>query len=285
MSRERDHSRHSSNESSSANPLAMMVIGIGVVMLLVGAFYIWQHLQEEPVVVPEPISLKIERTPIETAPVVEEVVEEEVLPVFEAAPERTIVMPPETLDGSDPFVKKAVADFAPALSEWLMGSQQIRKWVLTIDLMADGNLMKQDRPLKISLPRYEAVASGEDVYLPAESNYSRTNLLITAVTALDVDLLAYYYQKWSPLLEKAYQELGKRGTFHGRLLKAIDRVLAVKPLTVEPLLEKKGGVIYRYADAKLESASDIEKFLWRLGSDNSAKIQPWLKQLRDKLPK
>jgi len=280
MNREQDPSR----KNSPANPLALLVIGIGVVMLLGGGFYIWQHLQKEPVVEPAPISLQIERTPIEVAPVVEEVVEE-TLPVFEPVPERTIIMPPENLDGSDPYVKKAVADFAPALSQWLMASQQIRKWVLTIDLMADGTLMKQDRPLMFSMNRYEAVSSGEDVYLPATGNYSRSNLLIAAVTALDVDLLAYYYQKWSPLLEKGYQELGKRGTFHGRFVKAIDRVVAVQPLTIEPLLEKKGGVMYRYVDVQLESASDVEKLMWRLGPDNSAKLQPWLKQLREKLPK
>lgn len=280
MNRPQDPSR----SSSAANPLALLVIGIGVVMLLAGGFYIWQHLQEEPVVEPEPVSLQIERTPIEEAPVVEEVVED-VLPVFEPVPERTIVMPPQMLDGSDPYVKKAVADFAPALSGWLMASQQIRKWVLTIDLMADGNLMKQDRPLMFSMGRYEAVASGEDVYLPVSGNYSRTNMLITAVTALDVELLAYYYQKWSPLLEKAYQELGKRGTFHGRFVKAIDRVVTVQALTMEPLLEKKGGVMYRYVDVQLESASDVDKLMWRLGKDNSAKLQLWLKQLREKLPK
>lgn len=278
MSREQDSSR----SRSSANPVALLAIGIGVVMLLAGGFYIWQ--QQVPVVEPEPVFLQIERQPVEPPPVVEEVVEE-ALPVFEPAAERTIVMPPDTLDGSDPYVKKAVADFAPALSEWLMSSQQIRKWVLTIDLMADGNLIKQDRPLAFPLGRYEAVASGQDVYLPVSGNYSRSSLLITAVTALDVELLAYYYQKWSPLLEKGYQELGKRGTFHGRLVKAIDRVLAVQPLTMEPLLEKKGGVMYRYVDAQLESASDVEKLMWRLGSDNSAKLQPWLKQLREKLLK
>jgi len=276
--------RGTTGSSSSANPLALLVIGVGVVMLLAGGFFIWKQQQQEPVVELEPISLQVERAPVEAPPVVEEEVEE-ILPVFEPVPERTIVMPPASVDGSDPYVKKAVADFAPALSQWLMTNQQIRKWILTIDLMADGNLMKQDRPLQFSMNRYEALSSGEDVYLPVASNFTRTNILISAVTALDVDLLAYYYQKWSPLLEKAYQELGKRGTFHGRLLKAIDRVVAVQPLLVEPLLEKKGGVMYRYVDARLEAASDVEKLLWRLGPDNSAKLQPWLKQLREKLPK
>jgi hypothetical protein len=280
MNRERDVSKN----QTSANPVALLAIGVGVVMLLAGGYYIWQQQQQEIAPEPKLISLQVERIPIEEAPIIEPLVEE-ALPVFEAVPERTIVLPPETLDGSDPFVKKAVADFGSSLSEWLMASQQVRKWVLAIDLMADGNLLKQDRPLNLSIKRYEAVASGEDVYLPASGNDTRTNLLISAITALDAELLAYYYQKWSPLLEKGYQELGKRGTFHGRLIKAIDRVTAVAPLTVEPLLEKKGGVMYRYVDIQLESASDIEKLMWRLGSENSNKLQVWLKQLQEKLPK
>lgn len=277
-----NRARESSTHTSSANPLALLVIGIGVVMLLAGGFYIWQQ-QQNTVLEPEVISLQIERTPIEAAPVVEEV--EETVPVFEPTPERSIVMPPDTLDGSDPYVKKAIADLVPAMGEWLLASQQLRKWILTVDLMADGNLMKQDRPLKFPLERYDAVASGEDVYLPASGNYVRANLLIAAVTAVDVDLLVYYYQKWSPLLEKGYQELGKRGTFHGRLVKAIDRLVAVQPLAVEPLLEKKGGVMYRYVDAQLESATDVEKLMWRFGADNSGKLQAYLKQVREKLPK
>jgi len=278
MNRQRDPDR----KQSSANPLALLVMGVGILMLLAGGFFIWQQQQVESVPEPEPVSLKIERTPIEEAPpVVEEV--EELLPVFAPVPERSIVMPPASIDGSDPYVRKAIADFGPALAEWLMATQQIRKWVLAIDLMADGNLMKQDRPLNFSMGRYEAVPAGEDVYLPAATNGLRTDLLMSAVTALDTELLAYYYQKWSPLLEKGYQELGKRGTFHGRFLKAMDRVIAVQPLTIEPLLEKKGGVMYRYVDVQLESASDVEKLMWRLGSDNSSKLQAWLKILREKL--
>lgn len=279
--------RAAPSKNSSANSIAMLVIVVGLLMLLAGGFYIWKHQQiaEDIVSTPEPISLQIETPPAETL-VVEEVVEvEEAQPVFEPVPERSIVMPPSTLDGSDPYVKKAIADAAPGLVNWLIASQQIRKWVLMIDLMADGMLLKQDRPLRFPMDRYSAVPAGADVYLPADSNHARTNLLITAVTVLDVDLLAYYYLKWAPLLEKGYQELGKRGTFHGRLVKAIDRVVSVKPLTVEPLLEKKGGVMYRYTDFNLESATDIEKLMWRLGPDNSSKLQVWLKSLKEKLPK
>src|SRR5690606_29274882 len=142
MNRQRDPDR----KQSSANPLALLVMGVGILMLLAGGFFIWQQQQVESVPEPEPVSLKIERTPIEEAPpVVEEV--EELLPVFAPVPERSIVMPPASIDGSDPYVRKAIADFGPALAEWLMATQQIRKWVLAIDLMADGNLMKQDRPL------------------------------------------------------------------------------------------------------------------------------------------
>lgn len=193
-------------------------------------------------------------------------------------------MPPGTLEGSDAYVKKAIADLAPAFSEWLMSSQQIRKWILTIDLMADGTLIKQDRPLSFPMERFEATPQDDTRFLMSSSNFTRTDLLINALVAIDVDHLVYYYQKWLPLLDKAYQELGKRGSFHGRVKKAIDQVTNAKPFAGEALLEKRGGVMYRYVDPTLESASDVEKLMWRLGPENSAKLQSYLKQVRAEMP-
>lgn len=278
-----DDDRPRSAPSTTSNLPGLLVIGIGIMLLAGGAYYLWkqQSHQTEPAVTPLPIEFEV-KTPSVEAPVAEV---EESPPLFEEKAPREIVLPPATLEGSDAFVKKAIQDLAPAMAEWLISTQQIRKWVLVMDLMADGSLMKQDRPLKYPMDIFRANPAGDEQFVPLTENHGRTTLLIDTITAIDPELLMYYYGKWSPLLEKAYQELGKKGSFHGRVKKSMDRLLAVQPLAAEPLLEKKGGVMYRYVDPQLEAASDVEKMLWRMGPDNSVKLQAWLKKVQEQMPK
>jgi hypothetical protein len=94
--------------------------------------------------------------------------------------------------------------------------------------------------------------------------------------------LADYYYSWLPLLEKAYRELGKKGSFDARFKHAIDNVLAAKSLPAEPEL-KLPSVMYQYQDKSLEAASDIDKLMWRLGFENTNNIQQYLRDLKSRL--
>jgi PHD/YefM family antitoxin component YafN of YafNO toxin-antitoxin module len=97
-----------------------------------------------------------------------------------------------------------------------------------------------------------------------------------------VQSFAAYYRAWKPLLEKAYRELGGKGTFQQRLHAALDRVEAVHSLTAQPELVQP-VVYYKYADPTLESASDVEKLMWRLGPRNTQKVQDYLHRLEPEL--
>jgi hypothetical protein len=200
----------------------------------------------------------------------------------------TIVPPPRTLDNSDSQVKLAVADLAPDMAEWLASDQQLRKWVLAIDLMADGHVPKQYRPLSFPIARFEPAVFGSEAdaqFSMKPESFTRADVVIKLLTAIDPDLLAQYYRSWSPILEKAYAEQGKKDKFDQRLRATLQHVIDVKPLDASPVLKKRGGVLYVYADDKLEAASDVEKMLWRLGPDNSTKLQAFAQQLQQHLPK
>lgn len=188
---------------------------------------------------------------------------------------------PFELDHSDSVARAAVADIAARFAQWLTPEEQVRKWVVLVDLIADGKLPAKDRPLVYPMPTFAIHLEGEKLML-APTNYGRADALIDAFTAIPVQSLAAYYHAWHPLLDKAYRELGGKGTFAQRLQAAFDRVEAVHSLTIQPELVQP-VVYYKYADPTLENASDVEKLMWRLGPKNTQKVQDYLHKLEPEL--
>jgi hypothetical protein len=197
------------------------------------------------------------------------------------APPSSMVAAPLSLEESDPMVLLAVADFAPGLKQWLLPAEQIRKWVLAIDLMADGKLPKRYRPLDYPMVAFSVEQQGLESF-SASANYARMNAIIATVTAIDPKLAAHYYRQWLPLLEKAYQEQGKPDTFDQRLRLTISRILAAAP-PAQNLALIHQNVMYEYENQATEQATDIDKLMWRMGPDNTERLQLFLHELRDEL--
>ena len=198
-----------------------------------------------------------------------------------APPPFTGVKPPESLDNSDPVVKKALLDLSPQLAQWLVPEEQVRKWVLAVDKLAAGELPKRYRPMVFPMEKFK-VKSYADVSVMEDANYARLTPLIATVTAIDPDDLAAYYQAWKPLLENAYRQQGEPGTFEQQLLSAIDRFLQVQPLEEKGLLVQP-HVLYEYQDERLEKATDIEKLSWRMGEENTRRLQDYARHFRKRI--
>lgn len=225
----------------------------------------------------EPISGEIERD-TESLELLDETRTE---PVKPEAPPFTGVKPPETLDNSDPVVKKALLDLSPKLAQWLVPEEQVRKWVLAVDKLAEGQLPKRYRPIEYPTGKFQ-VKKYAEVSVMEDANYARLKPLITAITAIDPDDLAAYYQAWKPLLENAYSQQGEPGTFEDQLLKAIDHFLLVKPLGEKGLLVQP-NVLYEYQNEDLEAASDVQKLSWRMGEENTILLQTYARYLRNRI--
>ena len=222
-------------------------------------------------------------------------------PPIKVPPEQTIAPQPEAtlpalveapvqLDDSDTSVLEAIAAIGPDIGQWLLPDQQIRKWVLAVDLIADGKLPRRYRPIDYPMTAFKAQKS-EGKLIADPANQQRYDELISALETLDTTLLARYYRAWLPLLESAYSEQGKPDSFSERFQQAISRLIAVDDL---PLADENDGdsggpqlkrpkVMYIYADESLEQASDVEKLLWRMGDENRNKLQFFLRDLRYKI--
>lgn len=188
---------------------------------------------------------------------------------------------PASLDNSDPAVLEAVGSFAPALTAWLTPDQQIRKWVLAIDNLATGEVPAQHRPLAYDIGKFQVEQQAGRLVM-SEKNYHRAQSLIDTIVAIPPEQLARYYHHWLPTLDKAYAELGRDNNFDSRLRAAIDHVLAVEPLQQSPELEQP-SVFYIYAEEELEEADDLTKLMWRLGPENTRRIQDYLRNLKKTL--
>jgi hypothetical protein len=197
-------------------------------------------------------------------------------PPTEALPPPKVGAPFE-LDHSDGQARAAVADIAARFAQWLTPDEQVRKWVVLVDQIADGKLPTKDRPLAYPMANFKIHLENEKKMFDV-ANHARADALIDVFTAIPVQALAAYYHAWLPLLDKAYKELGGKGGFDRRLRAALDRVEAVHSLTAQPELVQP-VVYYKYADPTLESASDVEKLMWRLGPRNTQNVQHYLQRL------
>ncbi len=192
-----------------------------------------------------------------------------------------IIQPPKELSGSDDLFRFAVEAMTNQAVQWLTPDEQIRKWVLLVDNVANNKVPIKNRPLEFQLPPLNLESSGEMTRLG--NNTERTSILIDAFTNVDTTLVVHYYRAWLPTFEQAYEELGQEGDFHSRFIQAIDNVLAVDADAANDATLIQPVVYFKFADPSLEKATRLEKFLWRLGSKNTEKIKRFLKQLKDKL--
>lgn len=287
MVAERDVAPNNTVIDNSKRNRTLGIIAVVVVAIII--IIAWTRGPQQPITITapatpapakivRPAALPVQPVPVSiTTPVVIELPTPE--PVL-AAP------PPLALQQSDSQVLLAVADFAPQLAQWLIPSDQLRKWVLTVDLMADGRLPSRYRPVDYPLTPFQVeqqsaqpVIPGQDSGELSAANYSRLQALIDVALAAQPEKLAEYYRQWLPLLEQAYRELGKKDSFDSRFQAALDNMLAAQPLTQNPRLIRP-SVLYQYADKNLEDADDIEKLLWRIGAANGERVQNFLLELR-----
>ncbi len=192
-----------------------------------------------------------------------------------------IVKAPNALAGSDSRVFIAVQDLKPELAQWLVDRELVRKIVLMVDLMAQGDIPVKHRPLDYAMDQFRVVQRGQS-YEVDPKNYERTIPLVFALTAISPQRLADYYRGWYPLLERAYAEQGRNDHFDNRVHMAIDNILQAPPAPQGALL-KQPRVLYQYADPELEQASHLHKWLWRLGPENQQRIQQFLQSFKQYL--
>ncbi len=190
------------------------------------------------------------------------------------------------LSASDEFIRHVVGEIAahPALTRWMANDDLVRRFVGAVEVVAEGGVPRDNLGFLVPNSGFEVGAAGVDRWRASAASHQRFDELLTVMQLVDPADAARIVNTITPLADEARRELGFP---EGRARSAIDRAVAhlvkVSPqLASEPLVRE--GEIYLYEDPTIEeSLTPAQKALLRLGPEQAAWVQAWLRRFHDAL--
>lgn len=279
----------SQNQSSKSNWLIPLVL-----LAAIGAAA-WYFLQPEPT--PPVVAPVVKQTPVMPTP--EPAEPQDVLtakpvdqdPLAEQAADagddtplgaEQAVATTETLpalDSSDELVKSGLLalNWQPGLAGLFADDELIRRFVVQVDNIAQGRLVPEQAIFKGMKQDFKAKAVGQGYQLDA-ANYARYDRYLTLLESADPQAVAALFQRFYPLLQSAYEELGyPNAQFKQRVQQAIQVLLDSPEVADEPALVLP-SVHYAFADAELEQKGLAHKQMVRLGQKNQQRLKQLLRR-------
>lgn len=207
-------------------------------------------------------------------------------------------MPPAPEDGAAPPLPPAAEADAPlglelgqvfgteTVASLLEPQNVVRRLVATVDSLPRAHGADRLRPVRPLSPGFAvereapaSVTADEHIYLSPQ-NAARYEPLVSLLASTDMQHVAALYQRWYPLLQQNYEELGYPGRyFNDRLVQVIDHLLEAP--TVKGRIElTQPNVMFEFADPKLEALSAGHKLMIRMGPENAARVKTKLRELR-----
>jgi len=279
---------------------------IVIILILIigaaGAWYYWTEMRSAEVV-EERGDVAVLPETATPPPVVEEsppeMDEELTEPATLTDQEPAIAQEPlPPLDNSDPAVRETAADLVgqSTAMQYLVTESIIPKMVAALDALSSRQVPSAIMPLQP--PGGEILVTedpdpptpitnplGDEMpqYLLDSANYSRYTPYVEMVESTETADLIEQYQRYEPLMQQSFSQLGYTGVeFHDRLLMVIDELLAA-PDPEGPVRLIKPEAYYLFADPELEALSAGQKIMVRMGSDNAARVKEKLRELRAEL--
>ena len=242
--------------------ISLALAGVLIICIIVYVIFFRGPAEPEPEVLLEPEVVEAEAAPVEGEPG----------PV-------SINLP--ALDESDGLVRLLAQELSanPRLAATLATDELIRKFVAAVVNIGAGETPAAH--LDVLAPEGEFHATTKDGQLILDpASYRRYDGLAETFASLNTAGTVQLYFQLKPLLDVAYRDLGyPDGDFQDALLGAIDELLTAP--VIEGDIEVESGVLsYRYRDPDIESLSEVDKHLLRMGPENVAAIQAKLQELR-----
>ncbi len=242
---------------------------IFVVVIVLGAAIYYFFIYQKP---EQPEDLK-------------EVIQEQIPAQEKVEPEEAEVEPlPVDLDESDELVRKLAGELSshPRLAVWLMTDELIRNFVAAVDNIANGQSPKPQIDFFKPEGNFLVTEEGGDIFIDPES-YQRYDVVAEVFQSLDTKGCVTLYKQLEPAIQEAYKDLGyPERDFHITLKKAIEELLKT-PVLEESIQVEKDVITYKMVDSELESLSQAQKHLLRMGPENVRKIQAKLRDIAQAL--
>ena len=199
-------------------------------------------------------------------------------------PEEPIELP--ELNASDEFVRHLVGGIAAnaTLTRWLANEDLVRRFVGSVEVVAEGGVPRDNLTFLVPDSGFEAEAAGVDRWRTSAASHQRFEELLTVMQLVDPADAARIVHTITPIADEARRELGyPEGGSRGAIDRAVAHLVKVSPqLASEPLVRE--GEIFLYQDPTIEeSLSPAQKALLRLGPEQAAWTQAWLRRFHDAL--
>ncbi len=188
------------------------------------------------------------------------------------------------LNDSDSLFRAALLeqDLTGTLVDWLIDDELIRRFVILVDNMAVGSLPRKHSLIK-PLPSAFVADEREQTYWLGAVNYQRYQPYVALFDLLETEQILRLYQRYYPLMQQAYAELGyPRNAFHHRVLAALEHILDAPD--VLPAIElQRPSVMFKFADPAFEASSDVHKQVLRIGPANARRLKQVVSTLQNEL--
>jgi len=294
MSSEQNESLHADPESAHQQPKSngatssskvTIVRSIGVVVALVAVvvcsyllFYLFKDSFDVTAIDSSGQQASTEQTaaPIET---INQSLVQNTQPALPADSEPAPPLP--NLNDSDDEIQQAASQLTQSLkwADWITTEEAIRKFVVVIDNMAQGKVAKKYLPIPKPEHKFKHSEDGVKVFLDP-AGFKRYTPYISLFESVDNEMASALYQRYLPLMEQAFAELGYPDRkFHDTLMQAFDLLLNA-PIVEEEIELVRPSVLYKFAYPTLERAPAVHKQLIRMGPENTRRLQQKVQQFK-----
>jgi len=277
----RDDSPYRQDAEPSSNS-RWILIAAGIVVAVVGTYYLWPQRQETQQPAQPPAAAAPEARSEAPAPQASTEAPGTRFPV--PAPAGEPAKPLPTLDNSDPMMRESVSELVgrKAFEEMVYPSALIRRIVATVDNLPRATAPRRVMPLEPVPGAFSVLDAGGEATISA-ANSARYAPYVRVFESLDARALTKRYVQSYPLFQRAYAELGfPNANFNDRLVEAIDDMLAA-PEASGPVKLVRPKVLYQFADPELQSRSAGQKIMLRMGPENAARVKAKLREIRREL--
>ena len=184
------------------------------------------------------------------------------------------------LNSSDEPVRELLTDCSshPEFNRWLKAKGLIRRGVAIIDNIADG--VNPSAHLGFLAPpgEFKVIKRNGNIYLDPQS-YIRYQPVVMAFVSIQTEKAVEYYRLLRPVIEEAYKELGYPGKRFPEVLDLALEVLLETPVIEGDILLEEKVRTYAFANPRLETLTDAQKLLLRMGPENTRKVKDKLQEI------
>ncbi len=183
------------------------------------------------------------------------------------------------LEGSDGVVRQALAGLSDRSlwTRWLAHEDLVRRFVASVNLVARGKSPRTQIPFLRPRKPFKVVRKDGELFADPAS-FRRYDAVVSVLSGIDPAKAAAVYRQMRPLFDAAYREISAPGASFDELLARAIRHLLETPIPEAPQPLEEKVVTYRYRDPALESLSDAQRQLLRLGPGNARAVQDWLRR-------